>query len=246
MGIMRALTALGFAVVLGAVAVILGSGQMASAQSATEWDTQRPSADATRVDEYRTDTTESWIRLSPWVGGLIFADELELSSGAAVGGEIGFEPAELMTVFIHLGYGVDIEREDAFTDGSDFFDTEGTFFQAGLYVGLLNPELQAGPIQAILGFGVGVMALMGYEEEVTAATQPPTEVTLENEDTFLFHATAFLRVDFAPVEQFHLGIDLKVHFPFYANGDRVGEHLEGEFDMVGIVFQPSVYFSVVF
>ncbi|GIW72077.1 MAG: hypothetical protein KatS3mg102_1619 [Planctomycetota bacterium] len=232
----------------------LGIPRPAAAQSTTEWDTVRPPADAARVGEFRTPTTATWIRLTPWVGLGFSSDEttVGLASGNVLfGAELGFQPAELLTCFIRLGYGASFDRHfepGAPFEGSADIDTKAIPF--GLYVGLLNPELKAGAFRAIIGLGLQLFYLFDSGEQASffdSSSGQTIAANIEFDDTLLFALSSFVRLQVEASAQFHLGLELFVHLPFYAMGDDVGELLADEFDFTGgVILEPAAYLSFLF
>ncbi|MFC1705506.1 hypothetical protein ACFL59_01635 [Planctomycetota bacterium] len=222
----------------------------AEAQYVPEWDTQRPPADPTRPSEYRTVTTDTWIRLTPYVTYLHFGKDLDLEGGITKTGSGGagllleFDAGD--TILITFGFGV-VSAVDRIVLGADN-DLDGKALHPHIGIALKNPELKFGALQLYPGFGLMSIMLMGYDEEkVWAGGQIDTGFP-PYQNTYLFAPTIFLRADIEAHDHFLLGAFGGVHFPIYAYGDQAGLLPDGalEFNPKFISFEANIYFSVAF
>lgn len=278
----RRSTALGAALVLAlggltvAASPALAQDDGTAGEYVPEWDELRPPS---RPQEYRTDTTDTFMRLSPYFGLYQFGHDLELkgqiklpgSNRKRGSGNLGirleFEPADVMFVTFDLGFGgnlvgkgwsASLDRDltdlvPALNPGATAAsDVPGKLIHLAGYLGLKNPELKFGPIQPVLGVGLGAFYLFDYDRSVIRVRDSGGQLVdvdfVPYEDTWLVHASLFLRFDVDLGERFAAGIDIKVHFPLYAAGDEVGLMAPDEFDfsLRYTIFEPTLYFSVRF
>ncbi|MHC4390204.1 MAG: hypothetical protein ACYTFT_07760 [Planctomycetota bacterium] len=230
----------------------------AQAQYIPEWEDADPPA---RPSEYRTNITDTWIRITPHFGFYNFGNGLALEGrinedwSTNLGLRIEFEPADMMLAWMEVSFSgqylgdainSNVERE-LVSDATD--NIEGKLLHISTYVGLKNPELKAGPMQTILGLGLGTFGFLDYDGDTEisgGANNGQQFVPFEN--AWMLHASAFIRFDFDLAPHFKLGFDTKVHLPFYAYGDQVGDMLADEFDfnLTYMIVEPAIYFSIAF
>lgn len=252
-----------------ALAAIAAAGGEAQAQTVDQWDRKSEPIEG-RPDEYRTDTTETWIRLTPYVGGLFWDGGTRLTGGPQFGLALEFEPADILIASIDVGTNIplpDMGAQRRFTENRDGTNGDRELYghevHPALYVGLKNPEIRAGILQPILGLGFGAFYFHQYDTEdnkVGKAELPvlgfvdPARVHFRV--AWAWHVSAFLRFDFDVSEHVKFGINLKNHFLFlYRGGDdpQTGGSLLGnmlqdkiKFDNIHYVFEPAAYFSISF
>jgi hypothetical protein len=127
---------------------------------------------------------------------------------------------------------------------------DGRIYHPALYVGLKNPELTLGPMQPILGLGVGAFFMRDFKGDVSPAGSGGLVVpNFEIGNRTLYHATIFLRLDFDLATNFKLGVNFKHHLLLYNAGDDFLGNMENDtfgFDNLHYIFEPSFYFSIAF
>lgn len=234
--------------------------------SSTEWDEteKRPSTEG-RPGEYRTTTTETWMRLTPYFGAIFPEGGLRLTASPMLGLRLDFEPADLLTIGFEVTANIpEINNSDFGArkltprDGLDFDDlVSGYIVHPGLYIGLKNPELQSGALQGIVGMGFGAFGFHGYQQHTAAGGAPAVAAFPDTLDSFpadvvwLVHFTVFLRLDIDMSESVKFGIELREHFPLYASGDFFdADQIEPKKFKLGnmgnVITEPSFYFSIAF
>lgn len=149
-------------------------------------------------------------------------------------------------------------------------DLEAHVLHPAVYLALKNPELEAGVLKPMIGFGVGAFymhdsqydktrnaillndgsVVQGANEVSTGALIPIGERSGTRYGTsLLWHGSLFVRFDFDVAKHFKFGFNFKYHAIFYAYRDRVGK-LEpdtfAESDTLVHVFEPSFYLSFAF
>lgn len=237
---------------------IFASGD-AFAQSATEWDEKAEPIEG-RPGEYRTITSDTWIRLTPYFGGVFWSGGTQLESGPQIGLALEFEPADLMILTFDFGSNIwHTENGGAgrqFTEGRNGtagdVELDGQEVHLAFYIGLKNPELKLGIVQPILGLGAGAFYLTGYNTEDSSQGPLPVagggtaDVRFQN--SMIAHATLFLRFDVEISERVKFGIDLKNHFLLYVTNEFLGNMEPDKFglDNVFYAFEPTLYFSICF
>lgn len=263
-----------FFVVLAALGSVVLSGTVlsgtAAAQSATEWDTRYSPADDDRPAEYRTVTTDEWMRLSPYIGLYRFSHDLELmgrltrDTSANLGLRFEFDPADLMLITFDFGVGghllgsalgTNVERRITRNTIHHDHHIEGKLMHLSMYIALKDPALKFGPIQTMLGVGFGAFYLFNYGDRDILVKDPSVAggvgiapIDPPFEDTWVFHTSVLLRFDVDISEGVKFGFDTKVHFLNYAMGDVVGDMLEEEFELSRkfTIIEPTLYFSICF
>lgn len=242
-----------------ALAIFAAAGEAAIAQTPTEWDDKAEPIEG-RPGEYRTITSETWIRLTPYVGAIFWSGGTALDYGPQIGFALEFEPADLMLITFDFGSNLwNIENggaERQFTEGRNGtdgdVDLDGREVHLAFYLGLKNPELKLGIMQPIIGLGAGVFYLFNYNTEDSAQGSLPVAgggfAEVEFENSMIGHATLYLRFDFDISERVKFGVDLRHHVLLYVTNEFLGNMEPDKFglDNLYYAFEPIAYFSVTF
>ncbi|HVY62963.1 MAG TPA: hypothetical protein VHF22_15000 [Planctomycetota bacterium] len=247
-------------------ALAIAAAGDAMAQSATQWDAKAEPLEG-RPGEYRTTSTDTWIRLTPYIGGNCWDGGLRLTDGPVFGAALEFEPADLLIASFDFNsnipgpswggsYRLFSEARDG-TDGDQ--EVQGLALHAAFYMGLKNPELKLGILQPIIGLGVGVWHLSGYDDDslpIAGGGEAPVRFPSQ----WVGHASIFLRLDFDISDHVKFGFNLKNHVIFYTTkgeatsagvtiGDAgPGNMLSGKtkLDNLHYAFEPDLYLSISF
>ena len=243
---------------IASFALALFAAGEVQAQSETQADTQwdrKGEVIEDRPGEYRTNSLDTFIRLTPYFGGMFFDGGAYITPGFVEGFALEFEPADIMICSIDFSSHLmgwhrlfagqqarDKTAEHWFRDDfeGEFNDrlksryqvepyerAMGEMYHPALYVGLKNPELFWGSMQPILGLGFGAIMLKRYHGDVEPLGAGGLVVPgFEVADRTIYHATIFLRLDFDISDSFKLGFNFKNHILFYNSGDEFLGNME--------------------
>jgi len=238
---------------------------LAQDQPSTAWDAELPPA-GDRTAEYKTDTVDTWIRLTPYLGvqfytGFDFSGQAKGDSGPAVmpGIMLEFEAADVVLVSIDFSVGFS-QYDEAF--GTDIDKADVEMYGFGVYIALNNPELttDGGGFRVMPGLGVGAKYLpqpRGFRPEfdetggarirIHSHTADP-EVEEVFDQTLLAHGTIFVRFEFRVSSNIQFGFIFREHFVFYSSEAIDDEQFDEEGGSAGLalIHEPLFYLSITF
>jgi hypothetical protein len=239
--------------------------------SRTEWGEQREPVAKDVQDEYRTDSLDTWIRICPTFdiicpdGGtkigtsMMLGLRLEFDAGDVI--QCGFEATgNIPKIQDHNFGGRGLNRNDGPPNPAVGEEISGYIIHPAFYVGYKNPELRAGPLQTIVGVGMGAFMFHDYQDTIRVGRPPTTTApaaisqtigTFPKDSEYVFHVSPYLRFEFDISDNFKIGFDLKLHFLLYSSAKKdevsVVNGMEGsKFSFDHVIWEPGMYFAICF
>jgi hypothetical protein len=225
----------------------------------TTWDEKRPKA-GDRSSEYKTDTTETWIRLTPFLG-LQWFSEFDLSGRSnsdndpaiLVGMMLEFDVAETLVVSTDFNISF-IEYHEVGAGGVgtsptvELESTDTEMLGIAAYVSLKNPELNSEEdfFQFLPGLGAGVKYFTAPDDGEVADSGVEFDGDDVFEDVMLIHASIVLRFELNFSKNFKMGIFFREHFVLYASEAVDDEAFDEDGFGFGFIHEPTIYFSICF
>lgn len=171
--------------------------------------------DLRQVEDFHPET-DRWtertnrIRITPWVGGWFFSDELRIHHDVAIGMRLSWEVPGFIGIRIDSGVVPWSRMEIKGTGGLGTRSSrwmDGYVHSHTLSIGIFNPELSVDGLAFWAGFGGGLWLFNYNENDVFGEN---SGVDAEFDDTNV-SGNIFMELDYKIADIFHIGVGARLH-----------------------------------